>query len=60
MQELETTKNRLLDDLIENPEPPALRLHPSLTDLYREKIADLAAALSDPAVRLQAIEALRA
>ncbi|WP_229582893.1 recombinase family protein [Paracoccus sp. S-4012] len=59
MQDLETTRTRLLDELAENPEPPALRLHPSLTELYREKITDLAAALSDPAVKLQAIETLR-
>ena len=32
MQELEAAKLRLLEDLAENPEPPALRLHPSLLD----------------------------
>jgi len=41
------------------PEPPALRLHPRLADLYRKKIDDLVSALSDPSVKLGAMEALR-
>jgi site-specific DNA recombinase len=59
MGDLEAAKKRLQEQLAENPEPPALRLHPSLTELYQEKIADFAAALSDPAVKLQAMESLR-
>lgn len=48
----------LLKVLAERLELPALRLRPSLTKLYRKKISGLAAALSGPAARLQAIEAL--
>ncbi|WP_410218669.1 hypothetical protein [Paracoccus sp. (in: a-proteobacteria)] len=59
MQELEGLRSHLQEELAENPEPPSLRLHPSLTDLYLAKITDLTAALSDPSVKLQAIEALR-
>lgn len=35
------------------------RIYAAVTELYRERISNLAAALSDPAVRLQAVEALR-
>ncbi|SDF16421.1 hypothetical protein SAMN04488105_113178, partial [Salipiger thiooxidans] len=35
-------------------------MHPSLGDLYRQKIGDLVNALSDPAVRIPAAEAMRA
>ena len=59
MSELETTKAQLTASLAASPEPPALRLHPSLTGLYQQKIADLSAALSDPAVKIQAAETLR-
>lgn len=59
MDDLEAAKIRLQEQLAENPEPPALRLHTALTELYREKIADFEVALSDPAVKLQAIELLR-
>ena len=34
-------------------------MHPSLGDLYRQKIGDLVNALSDPAVRVQVAEAMR-
>ena len=34
-------------------------MHPSLGDLYRQKIGDLVTALSDPQVRVQAAEAMR-
>ncbi|WP_229725904.1 recombinase zinc beta ribbon domain-containing protein [Frigidibacter albus] len=59
MAELEATKAQLTASLAASPEPPALRLHPSLTGLYQQKIADLAAALSDPAVTVEAAETLR-
>jgi len=52
---LKGAKVCLLEAFAESPELPALRLHPSLTKLYREKISGLAAALSGPAARLQAI-----
>ncbi|WP_229726022.1 recombinase family protein [Frigidibacter albus] len=59
MAELEATKAQLTASLAASPEPPALRLHPSLTGLYQQKIADLSAALSDPAVKIEAAETLR-
>ena len=43
----------------DTPEPPALRLHPRLSDLYREKIANLSQALQEPGLRLEATQILR-
>ncbi|WP_065335533.1 hypothetical protein [Tritonibacter mobilis] len=40
-------------------EPPALRLHPSLSTRYRELIEDLARSLNAPDVKREAAEALR-
>jgi len=58
LAELEATEAQLTASLAASPEPPALRLHPSLTGLYQQKIADLASALSDPAVKIEAAETL--
>ncbi len=43
-----------------SPEPPALRLHLSLSTRYRELIEDLARSLNAPDVKREAAEALRA
>ena len=59
MQELESEKQALSRLLETTPEPPALRLHPSLSDLYRTKIRNLASALQDPSLKMEATEALR-
>ena len=59
MAELEREKQTLADVLEQSPEPPALRLHPSLSDLYRTKIRNLASALQDPGLKMEATEALR-
>lgn len=59
MEELEDRKRHLEACVAEEPEPAILRMHPSLTTLYRQKIGDLASALSDPAVRVQAAGAMR-
>ena len=59
MAELEAEKLTLNRFLEESPEPPALRLHPSLSDLYRSKIGNLSSALQDPALKMEATEALR-
>ena len=45
--------------LAETPEPPALRLHPSLGDRYREEIARLAEALQRTSTRPAATGILR-
>uniref|UniRef100_UPI0035ADF87F hypothetical protein n=1 Tax=Paenirhodobacter enshiensis TaxID=1105367 RepID=UPI0035ADF87F len=42
---LEARKAELMEKLANAPEPPALR-HPRLSDLYREKIANLSATLT--------------
>lgn len=48
MADLENRKTRLTAFPEDSPEPPALRLHPRLSDLYREKIANLSKALQEP------------
>ena len=59
MAELEAEKSMLTHFLAESPKPPALRLHPSLSDLYRSKIRNLSSALQDPGLKMEATEALR-
>ena len=59
MAGLEAEKSGLARFLATSPEPPALRLHPRMSDLYREKIADLAEALNQPELKPQATELLR-
>ncbi|UWQ47689.1 recombinase family protein [Leisingera aquaemixtae] len=60
MAELEGEKARLEAVIADNPEPPALRLHPSLSARYRELIDDLAGSLNAPEVRREATASLRA
>ncbi|NIY98373.1 recombinase family protein, partial [Salipiger sp. HF18] len=59
MARREDRKRSLATQVAEAPEPTVLRMNPSLGDLYRQKIGDLVTALSDPAVRVQAAEAMR-
>lgn len=59
MAAFEKEKVELTAILADQPELPALRLHPRLSDLYREKIADLSAALNQPELKPQATELLR-
>ena len=40
--------------------PAVVRLHPNAADLYRQKVASLEASLSEPSIRQEAAEALRA
>ena len=58
--QLKIEKSRLCSELAQTPAPPALRLHPALTERFRAKVADLAASLADPSIQPQATEALRA
>ncbi len=60
MSELEAEKARLEAIIKESPEPPALRLHPSLSQRYREMVEDLARSLNAPEVRREATASLRA
>lgn len=59
MAGLERERAELAARLADQPEPPALRLHPRMSDLYREKIADLAVALNSPELKPVATELLR-
>ena len=59
MERLESEKKALTKLLEQSPEPPALRLHPSLSDLYRTKIRNLASNLRDPDLKTEATEASR-
>ena len=60
MSELEGEKTRLKAVIANNPEPPALRLHPSLSTRYRALIEDLVGALNAPEVKREATASLRA
>ena len=55
---LQERKNTLLAQLAVADEPPPL-LHPSMADLYRSKVEELAAALQREDTRLEASESLR-
>ncbi|MBU2935166.1 MULTISPECIES: recombinase family protein [Pacificibacter] len=57
--ELEREKQSLESLLEQSPEPPTLRLHPSLSQAYQRKIRNLSSALQDPALKTEATEALR-
>ncbi|MBY5978523.1 recombinase family protein [Phaeobacter italicus] len=60
MSELEREKARLEAVIADNPEPPALRLHPAMGARYREMVEDLARSLNAPEVKREATAALRA
>ncbi|MDB6454145.1 hypothetical protein [Falsirhodobacter sp. 20TX0035] len=59
MAELEARKVELTQPLAETPEPPALRLHPSLGVRYPSEIARLSEALQVPGMKREATEILR-
>ena len=56
---LNSEKASLSSLLEQTPEPPALRLHPSLSDLYRSKIGKLSEALNEPGLKREVTEVLR-
>jgi site-specific DNA recombinase len=58
MDELQVRKDTLLARLAAADEPPPL-LHPSMADLYRAKVENLASALQREDTRLEAAEMLR-
>jgi len=58
MADLQARKEALLAQLVVADEPPPL-LHPSMADLYRSKVEELAAALQREDTRLEASEMLR-
>src|SRR5579875_3695602 len=61
MEELEARKLAITDELatIGRPAPVAV-LHPNAAELYRQRVAELEAALNDPEVRTEAAEILQA
>lgn len=59
MDSLETRKRNLEADLA-NTEPAApVMLHPNLSDVYRDKVANLTKALNDPATKAEATTIIR-
>jgi len=58
LDKLEGGKARLEAEL-EIAEPPVLRLHPKLADIYAEKAAKLEAALNAPSIKTETSENLR-
>jgi site-specific DNA recombinase len=58
MDDLQARKNALLAQLATADEPPPL-LHPSMADLYRSKVEELASPLQREDTRLEASEMLR-
>ena len=58
MEELETKRAKLEAELAVRSAPPPV-LHPSLALLYRQKVADLATALSQPEAQADASQSLR-
>ena len=59
LETLKSEKATLSSLLDQTPEPPALRLHPSLSDLYRSKIGKLSESLNEPGLKREATEVLR-
>ena len=58
MTTLETRRSDLLSQLEAAP-PPTPRLHPSIAEIYRQKIVDLGEALNDERTRTEAAECIR-
>jgi site-specific DNA recombinase len=58
MTTLETRRSDLLGQLEAAP-APALRLHPSVAEIYRQKIVNLGQALNDERTRTEAAECIR-
>ena len=58
LEELERRKAVLEAEIAAAPAPEP-RLHPNLAELYRRRVEDLQAALSDPQIRTEAADTLR-
>ena len=58
---LEDLEARLaqLDAELATPPPSPVRLHPNLSELYRQKVTELAATLNDAEMRTPALEVIR-
>jgi len=60
MEKLRLRKAELQAELASNAAPSTVRFHPGLAALYREKVEKLELALSDPILREEAGDAIRA
>ncbi|WP_233488363.1 recombinase family protein [Shimia thalassica] len=58
LEELES-KVATLDTALEAPAPSRVRLHPNLSELYRQKVSTLSETLSDPEIRTRGLEVIR-
>jgi site-specific DNA recombinase len=58
LEEAEARKVEI-EEVLAKPAPPILRLHPTLADRYRQRVADLHVALADPDLRSEAIEIIQ-
>nr|WP_240497769.1 recombinase family protein [Thioclava sp. F34-6] len=58
LEDLEARKISVEGELAA-PQPSPVRLHPGLSEIYRRKVTDLAQTLSDPAIRMAALETIR-
>ena len=59
MEELERKKAELEEALSRAPDPPALHLHPGLSQIYADKVTRLEEALDDPETKAEAMEIIR-
>ncbi|MEX0300792.1 MAG: recombinase family protein [Leisingera sp.] len=48
-----------MDEALSAPPPSPVRINPNLSEIYRRKVSDLSATLSDPGIRTEALEILR-
>jgi site-specific DNA recombinase len=59
MDGLEAQRTELETQLDAAPEPEPIAIHPGLAEIYRQKVANLAASLNDEATRPEATQLLR-
>jgi site-specific DNA recombinase len=52
-------RKKELETKLDAPAPSPVRLHPNLTELYRQKVSDLHAELEDPELRTEALGLIR-
>ncbi|NSY39080.1 serine recombinase [Leisingera sp. ANG59] len=58
LEELEARISEI-DTELTAPAPAQVRFNPNLSELYRKKVAELAATLADPEIRTEALETVR-
>jgi hypothetical protein len=58
LEELEA-RSAVIGAQLTAPPPTAVRLHPQLSELYRQKVEDVSQTLADPEIRPMALETIR-